>query len=152
MREILFRGKRIDNGEWVYGYLFRIWERVYILWGTFNGVPNMVEVDFSTICECTELTDKNGLKIYEGDLLLQKTTKKFNKVNPNLWERKYQVVFDYHKVRSGWADGSAYGWCLKEIPTNVCKAIGNLENDNKNGYYPYEIIGNIFDNPNLIDL
>lgn len=49
MREILFRGKRIDNGEWTEGYLFVIWESAYIVWGTTNGVPNMVQVDPSTV-------------------------------------------------------------------------------------------------------
>ena len=44
-----FRGKRIDNGKWVEGYYYQIWERGYILWGMTNDVPNMIEVDLSTI-------------------------------------------------------------------------------------------------------
>ena len=46
----LFKAKRIDNGEWVQGYLYGIWEKRYILWGMTNDVPNMIEVDPSTIC------------------------------------------------------------------------------------------------------
>ena len=41
----LYRAKRTDDGEWVEGYLFGIWERRYILWGMKNDVPDMIEVD-----------------------------------------------------------------------------------------------------------
>ena len=37
MMEILFRGKRVDNGEWIQGYLFKSWDDCYICWGTDNG-------------------------------------------------------------------------------------------------------------------
>ena len=43
-REISYRGQRVDTKEWVYGYLFGIWEKRYILWGTTNDIPNMIEV------------------------------------------------------------------------------------------------------------
>lgn len=48
----LSRGKRIDNGEWIQGYLYGIWERRYILWGMINDIPNMAEVDPETVCQC----------------------------------------------------------------------------------------------------
>ena len=64
----LYRGKRKDNGEWVQGYLYGIWERRYILWGMTNDIPNMVEVDPTTICKCTGLKDKNGKLIWENDI------------------------------------------------------------------------------------
>ena len=38
----LFKAKRIDNGEWVQGYLFGIWEKRYILWGMTNDIPNIL--------------------------------------------------------------------------------------------------------------
>ncbi len=69
MREIKFRGKRIDNGEWAYGYLFKVWEDTYILWGTINGVPNMVEVDPKTIGQFIGFVDKNKTEVYTGDIL-----------------------------------------------------------------------------------
>ena len=64
----LYRAKRKDNGEWISGYLYGIWERKYILWGMINDVPDMKEVDPSTICQCTGLKGKNGKLIWENDI------------------------------------------------------------------------------------
>ena len=65
----LYRAKRMDNDEWTYGYLYGIWERKYILWGMTNNVPDMTEVEPSTICQCTGLRDEDGKKIFEGDIV-----------------------------------------------------------------------------------
>lgn len=75
-REIIFRGIRIDNGEWVYGYLFNSWFMVdpentdemiskpYIQSGkiSFEVIPE-------TIGQFVGINDKNGVMIFEGDLL-----------------------------------------------------------------------------------
>lgn len=70
MREIKFRGKRADNGEWVYGYLEKhenILYQQYFAIG--DGYNNITPINENTIGQFTGLYDKNGKGIYEGDVV-----------------------------------------------------------------------------------
>lgn len=62
----LFRAKRIDNGEWIEGFLYCSTRNHPYISGKY---ADLVEVDTSTICQCTGLKDKNGELIFENDIV-----------------------------------------------------------------------------------
>ena len=132
MREILFRAKRIDNGEWVKGYFWRGVDHIYMIpshvgIGYDDKIKHMsayaVEVEPETICQYTGLTDKNGNRIWENDIV---EDKRFNKF--------YKIVF---RVRDG-------SWYVENIKS------GALFRLMERTSYQYERCGNIFDNPELL--
>ena len=124
----LFKAKRIDNGEWVEGYLYGIWEKRYILWGMTNDVPNMIEVDSTTICQCTGLKDKNGKLIWKNDIAKDEKGNLYKA----FWQKNYYQ----------------YSWiCIKSnyLPIGAQWNLWSIKS------FEIEVIGNIFDNPELLE-
>ena len=133
MREILFRGKRTDNGKWECGDLLSPNE--------FNAIPHIVYIDYlneygdigeistpvipETVGQFTGLTDKNGKKIFEGDIV--------------------ERVSDGERAVISWLKYSACfglsfgGWCC------------GFDNYDDNLPSDFEVIGNIHDNPELLE-
>ena len=131
MREILFKAKRIDNGEWVEGLL---WKKKYnsnkIFISCFPDEDDNEEafvVDSKTICQYTGLTDKNGRKIWENDII-------------QLEDRICHIY---------WLDKNAQFDC-KFIKHNKVIVITNFRGVEPLEYENYEVFGNIFDNPELL--
>lgn len=132
----LFRGKRIDNGEWVEGYLSYPFctkkgnESYYFYAKDSLGFFCRCVVDASTICQCTGLKDKNGELIWENDICDRKEEyPEIVKYNNGDW------ILDY-----SYSKGKESGYCYCNL-----------------GFYALErkyveVIGNIFDNPELLEV
>lgn len=134
MREILFRGKRVGNGEWLYGWVTTQHKKytggdllTKIQSNTF-GVGEYY-VDTETVGQFTGLTDKNGKKIFEGDIV-----RRFNS--------KEQEVMRY-----------AVKWntdCCMFVLICEDTYLGEYDSDFTVFYgEEFEIVGNVHDNPEL---
>ncbi len=137
----LYRAKRIDNGEWVEGFLM---DDNYIntpfndndVGGRFD---DPVEIDPSTICQCTGLKDKNGKLIFENDIV-----ELYDRNTDYKW--RAVVLFGNPNCEYTW------GWQLK--PIVECEANTDILcwiDMEESGAF-CEIIGNTFDNSELLEV
>ena len=116
-REILFKAKRTDNGEWVHGN--------YINGGFIIKMNHTecIDIDNNTLCQYTGLTDKNGKRIWENDIL------KCGVNSVVVWNKKYA------------------SWCLRKKRWLYDQFFGDSVEPED-----VEVVGNTFDNLELLEV
>jgi uncharacterized phage protein (TIGR01671 family) len=154
MREILFKAKRIDNGKWVEGYYLKDQyhrggkDIIFYRKDSDRFTVYTDIIDIETLCQFTGLCDKNGKKIWENDVLMCHGNS----------EDLAKAVFGEFGVRdigTGSIVDKVTGWHYEIIPTDeisrfepFCWSMPLTE------YYidrcEMEVVGNIFDNPELL--
>lgn len=140
MREILFRGKRIDNGEWIEGYYQKRYclsdnEESLIFHVDSYKVWEYAEIVPETLCQSTGLCDKNGKKIWENDIIKYHFGENYAPIKYGC----YQNCFDSQKTEHvgfyvDWSDGK----CLRKDLGYWINMVDTMP------------VGNIFDNPELL--
>ena len=134
----LFKAKRIDNGEWIIGFLtFHKTGKAFIK-PIFGDARSSEEVDPSTICQCTGLKDKNGNLIWENDILFLK-----DEINGCKW--KAVVEFGNPTGEYNW------GWQLVQVAECEANKDILLWIETGTSYVDVKIIGNTIDNPELLE-
>ena len=134
----LFKGKRLDNGEWVQGYLvydnrdklYRIIMEIQYSTGTCITTDNAPRVDSSTICQCTGLKDKNGKLIWENDIV---------------------AYWDTYSTESGYAEADCIGKVVWDDEAISFQVTNRLSAESYEVLDECSVIGNIFDNPELLE-
>ncbi len=124
-KEILFKGKRKDTGEWAEGYFFKIWDRTFLLWGMTNDHPNMIEVIPETVSQFISLTDRYEKKIFEGDIV--------------------NIITGINGYKS------TYHSTIQEVKYIADSGIAVFRPFDNSDIVEIEVIGNIYDNKELLE-
>lgn len=156
MREILFRGKRTDNGEWVEGLL---WKKKYntnkLFISCFPDKDDNEEVFViypETVGQYTGLTDKNGTKIFEGDIV------EYSNKDDCYYDEEVIIFVGKIKYEAGafgivtqdiLPDLGYSSYCANDKFISLWEISWN-ENETEDCINSIEVIGNIHDNPELI--
>lgn len=141
MRDIKFRGKSFDNGEFVFGDLTRYSEEMsYITVDLIEG--EVYQVDSKTVGQFTGLKDKNGKEIYEGDIILDNEITFDFITADNMGD--VRIISRQHTVKYNQATCG-----LMRFNENSGYFTGNIGLYSRDGL---EVIGNIYENPELLEI
>lgn len=154
MREVRFRGKRVDNGEWVYGnrvtydsyaYILAEFEiHKYVLDGKQLSSLQTIEVVPETVGQWTGLYDKNGLRIFDGDIVGE------DHWGRGVFDSLYEVVF-----RDGcFGMIERIEWLAIDGDTGIDEVYHAFYDNEREERFEterrVEVLGNKFDNPELM--
>lgn len=132
MREILFRGK--FGNEWKYGFLSIEPQGLVIQEPYKNNSSNVWHIDADTVGQYTGMKDKNGKRIFEGDILEVDVFKNLNRYKA-VWTVEYKERF---------SQGNGYYFYGKNRRFNTRATQSTIINTHAT------VIGNIYDNPELV--
>lgn len=136
MREVLFRGRRLDSGEWVYGSFWQWPDGDCVIVTFMDSRIRLIKVDPATVGQWTGGVDKNGTKIWEGDVCIFSVFDCFDN------DKQYQGIIVYSGSRFMlWhsADSEYYG------PDGGFDLDWVLNQDDE-----FEVISNIHDNLEMV--
>ena len=144
MREILFRGKRVDNNEWIYGYYHKLdkqdlLDKTYIIPDYASAIYSY-EVIPETIGQYTGLKDKSGVKIFEGDIIRTYANYGYGKIKKEV-EIISQVIYyvDEEKTTSGLNTNHMSAFKTKQLNKQEYTSV------DWSMFFQCEVIGNIHD-------
>lgn len=152
----LFKAKRVDNGEWMIGNLIQTDDGIYIIQ---NYVPQYLiknyEVDPSTICQCIGMKDKNGELIWENDIVELLGHRGVIKFTCGGFGIGYRKNIDWEEIQANimritGCENILYA-CENDNYISLWEIYWNF-NDEDDSVNTVEVIGNIFDNPDLLEM
>ena len=126
----LFKAKRLDNNYWILGFLSVNKTGKYFIRPICGSALSSEEVDKNTICQCTGLKDRNGKLIWENDIV---------------------AYWDTYSTENGWAEADCIGKVLWDDETLSFQVTNRLSAESYEVLDECSVIGNIFDNPELLE-
>ena len=123
MREILFRGKQMDNGDWIEGYYLVAAGMAFI---SIFGIRSPVQVDCETVGQYTGLKDKYDKNIFEGDIVKVTYTSSDGEIRKENTLVKYDDVdCCFYPMR--WNESCE--WCDYSTEINEIEVVGNIHDN-----------------------